>query len=186
VTVLALPPEPASHIDPETQREVPDDPAALVASIAALTTLLAGGLAPAEELTVRARLGVELRRARRLDEALAVLTEEVALARRMAQPYRVQHARIRLAHVHQWRGEFEVADAQFAELLAAATGLPARTQAFTLQHAGRNAFDQRRWAEAARLFAAALEIRERIGAPADQRESSREALAAARRRMGES
>lgn len=180
--VLELPPEPASSIDQETQQDVPADRAALAASIDALAALLArGGLAAADELTIRARLGVELRRARRLDEAIAVVTAEVALARRVAEPWRVQHARIRLAHVHQWRGEYAVSDALFAELLAAA-GLPDRTRAFTLQHAGRNAFDQGRWAEAERLFAAALEIRRRIGAPGDQLASSRDALAAARRR----
>ncbi|MEN3361985.1 MAG: hypothetical protein V7637_5967 [Mycobacteriales bacterium] len=184
MTVLTLPPVPASRIEPDTQQDVPDDPAALAASIDALTALLAGGLPPAEELTVRARLGVELRLARRLDEALAVLTAEVALARRVAEPWRVQHARIRLAHVHQWRREFGVSDALFADLLGVEQ-VPARTRAFTLQHAGRNAYDQGRWAEAGELFAAALAIRERIGAPADQIESSRGALVAARNRMGE-
>jgi len=184
VSGLELPAEPASHIDQQTQQDVADDPAALAASIEALTAVLAGGLDEPDELRVRARLGVELRRARRLDEALAVLTAEVALARRVADPARVQHARIRLAHVYQWRREFDVSDALFAELLAAEQ-LPDRTRAFTLQHAGRNAYDQRRWAWAAELFAAALAIRERIGAPADQIESSRDALAAASRRMGE-
>jgi tetratricopeptide (TPR) repeat protein len=177
VIAVDLPPVPAHHIDPVTQREVADDPTALAASIATLTALL--GTDPADELAVRARLGVELRPAGRLDEALAVLTVAVELAR--ADPRRLHHARIRLAHVHQWRGDFGAADALFAELLAAAPAHGALTEAFTWQHAGRNAYDQGRYAEAGELFAAALAIRERVGAPVDQVESSRAALAAARR-----
>jgi hypothetical protein len=185
VTGAALPPRPRAHIDPETQQDLPDDPAALEASIAALTALLDEGLPPEQELGVRARLGPELRVARRLDEALTVTAAEVALAERVAEPWRIQHARIRLAHVHQWRREFAESDALFAQLLAAAADMPDPTRAFTLQHAGRNAFDQERWAQAAVLFAAALEIRERIEAPDDQIRSSRDALAAVRQRTGE-
>jgi hypothetical protein len=123
-----LPWHPPVHIDPVTQQDVPDDPAALAASIDWLSArLVARNLPAEEEREIRARLGSELRVARRLDEALAVMTAEVAL----------------------------------------------------------DAFDQGRWADAADLFATALSIRERIGAPEDQVVSSRNALAAAQERMGE-
>jgi tetratricopeptide (TPR) repeat protein len=181
-----LPPPPAWHIDPRSLREVADDPAALEDSIAALSAALAaGGLTPSDELRVRARLGGELRIAGRYDEALGVLRGAVALAESVGDPVRVHAARIRLAQVHQWRGEFAAADALFAELLDAVEGDPtlAAMRPFTLQHAGKCQFDQGRYADAVRLFDAALRLRLEQGAAEEDVASSRQALIEAQRRM---
>src|SRR5262249_12437806 len=144
-----LPPPPTWHVDPVTLRDVMDRPRVFEISIAALQARLEHpALTPAEELRVRARLGGEARAAGRLDLALDVLGEAGALADRAGQQRDRVLARLRLAHVHQWREEWAMSDALFAGCLAAAEGLDARDRSFVAQHAGKNHFDQGRWAEA--------------------------------------
>jgi len=184
--VGVLPPPPAWRIDPETLRDVPDDPASLDVSIAALRARLAApGLAPEEELGLRARLGGEARLAGRLDLAVDVLDAAVELADRHGTPRQRLLARVRLAHAHQWRRDWAESDALFARCLADAETAPDvddRARAFVLQHAGKNHFDQGRWPEAAELFARALALRQGAGDEA-LAESSRQALDAARGRL---
>jgi hypothetical protein len=98
-----------------------------------------------------------------------------------------QHtARVRLAHVHQWRGEFGESNLLFTELLAVATQFGPVIEAFTHQHAGKNDYDQGHWADARDHFLRALTIRDELELPDDERAASRIALAAARRHLGES
>jgi hypothetical protein len=67
------------------------------------------------------------------------------------------HVRIRVAHVLQWRREFEAADRLF--MLADSPDLPDRLRGFVHQHAGKCAFDQGRYIEACNHFERALELR---------------------------
>ncbi|HEY7200584.1 MAG TPA: tetratricopeptide repeat protein [Candidatus Dormibacteraeota bacterium] len=184
--VGVLPPPPGWRIDPETLRDVPDDPAAVDVSIAALRARLAApGLAPADELELRARLGGEARLAGRLDLAVEVLDAALALAERHGTPRQRLLARVRLAHARQWRREWAESDALFARCLAdveSAPDLDDRARAFVLQHAGKNHFDQGRWPEAAELFARALALRQAAGDEA-LAESSRQAVDTARGRL---
>jgi tetratricopeptide (TPR) repeat protein len=131
---------------------------------------------------VRARLGGEARAAGHLDLALDVLRDAVALADRIGEPRDRVLARLRLAHVHQWREEWALSDSLFAGCLAAAESLDARDRSFVAQHAGKNHFDQGRWAEAEALFERALTLRGELG-DAALVESSRVALEAARGRL---
>ena len=180
-----LPPPPAYRLDPHTLREVVDDPEPVRRSVAALAAqLAAGGLDPTAELAVRARLGSELRVLGRYDEALLVLRRAVVLAEAIGDRRRAHTARIRMAHAHQWRGEFATSTAMFDRMLAGLADLPPDLAGFTLQHAGRNLFDQCRYADAEELFAEALQVWESIGAPADQIASSQAALTETRRRRG--
>lgn len=95
-----------------------------------------------------------------------------------------QHlARLRLARVHQWRGDFANANPLYTELLAAADQFGVIVEAFTFQHAGENDFDQQHWSDARDHFAQALEIRERL--ELDDAALSRTALATATRRAGQ-
>ena len=177
-----LPPPPPYRMDPHTLGEIVD-PDLFQRSIAALQRLLAGGgLDPDVELALRARLGGELRVLGRYDEALLVLRRAVILADRLGDTGRAHTARIRLAHAHQGRGEYATSTAMFERLLSGIDELPTDLVCFTLQHAGKNLFDQCRYAEAEQLFAEALRLREAIGAPPDQIESSRAALTETRRR----
>jgi tetratricopeptide (TPR) repeat protein len=70
---------------------------------------------------------------------------------------RVAIAQARLAHVLQWREEFEEADRLFA--LANSSELPDRLRATMHQHAGRCAYDQGRYMEACNHFELALDLR---------------------------
>jgi hypothetical protein len=70
---------------------------------------------------------------------------------------RVAIAQARLAHVMQWRSEFEEADRLFA--LANSSELPDRLRATMHQHAGKCAYDQGRYMEACNHFERALDLR---------------------------
>lgn len=104
---------------------------------------------------------------------------------------------LRLAHVLHWRGRLEAADLVVDAVRRSAATVEASLDsdeatrrdcssvlAFADQGQGKVRYDAGRYAEAAELFAAALARRERDGAPVDQVQASRDALAAARARSG--
>jgi tetratricopeptide (TPR) repeat protein len=70
---------------------------------------------------------------------------------------RVAIAQARLAHVLQFREEYDEADRLFT--LANSTELPDRLRATMHQHAGRCAYDQGRYMEACNHFESALDLR---------------------------
>jgi hypothetical protein len=180
-----LPAPPRWRVDPESLHEAVDDPEAAEVSIAALRARLeVASLDPAEELSVRARLGGEARASGHLDLAVEVLGEALALAERAGTPRQRLLARLRLAHAHQWRCDWAASDELFARCLAEAAARPdldGRARSFVHQHAGKNDYDQGRWEAAARQFERALALRLAIG-DEELVASSRQALAAARRR----
>jgi tetratricopeptide (TPR) repeat protein len=164
-------------IDNAANRDVVDE-----AAVRARLAVLAGR----DDLASRGeRVGL-LRMTGHLDEAAAEGRAALAVARAAGTPAQQVAAMIRLGHVYQYRHEWAAADELLAEALRMASELdPAVPSlvAFAHQHAGRNHVDQGRLAEAAAAFAAALEIRLAIGAPDDQVESSRGALAHATARL---
>ena len=177
--------DPEYTLDPQTLHEVYLDAAAVDRRIAELRPEIARAPDDIAELMSRGELVGLLRGSGRLDEAL----EQAELAMRRAElvgTQAQQHtARLRLAHVHQWRGEFADSNVLFTELLAAADQFGPVIAAFTHQHAGKNDYDQGHWADAREHFATALRIREELELPPDQIESSRVAVAAAERRLEE-
>ncbi|GIG40981.1 hypothetical protein [Cellulomonas phragmiteti] len=103
---------------------------------------------------------------------------------------------LRLAQVLHWRGRLDAADLvvdavrRAAQGAAVAEGVDDATLrdcsavlAFADQGQGKVRYDAGRCGEAAQLFASALERRTRDGAPADQVDASRTALAAASARV---
>ena len=95
-----------------------------------------------------------------------------------------QHtARLRLAHVQQWRGDFADSNMIFTELLAVAEQFGPVIEAFTHQHAGENDYEQGHWADAREHFARALALRDPLELP--ERDESEIALEAAERRLAE-
>lgn len=165
---------PAYRMDEQTNREVVDEDAA----VAYLATLAGRG-----DLRARGeRVGL-LRMLGRLDEAAREGAAALVRARREGTPRQQVAALLRLAHVRQWRREWPAADRLFAAALRRAQELDdPLLLGFAYQHAGRNHIDQRRYAEAAAAFRAALALREAHHAPADQLASTRGALAAAEAR----
>jgi tetratricopeptide (TPR) repeat protein len=169
--------------DPQTLRESYPDPAAVQGRITQLRRDVAEAPDDIAELIARGELTDLLRAAGEPDAALTEARLAVDRAELVGTPAQQHTAELRLAHVHQWRGEFAEADALFARLVAAGPAFGPAIDAFTRQHAGLNDYDQGRYAAAAEHFAAALALRRATDLPADEIASSEQALAAARARM---
>lgn len=143
--------------DPDTLREAVDDRDGLEEIRDMLTTKLnahSDNPSRARLLSLRA---VVSRILRDLNQAQADGKLALAHAEATGELRRVAIAQARLAHVLQWRGEFEEADRLFA--LANSTELPDRLRATMHQHAGKSAYDQGRYMEACNHFEKALELR---------------------------
>jgi WG containing repeat len=143
--------------DPETLREVNEDEEGLLE----IREMLTGKMSMFPDNASRARLlslrAIVSRILGDLTKALADGKLALAHAEATGELRRIAIAQARLAHVHQWRGEFEEADRLFA--LANSTELPDRLRASMHQHAGRCAYDQNRFMEACNHFERALELR---------------------------
>jgi tetratricopeptide (TPR) repeat protein len=143
--------------DPDTLRERADDEEGLQEIREALT----GKLNAHTDNPTRARLlslrAVVSRILGDLQKALADGKLALAHAEATGELRRIAIAQARLAHVLQWREEFEESDRLFA--LANSTELPDRLRATMHQHAGKSAYDQGRYIEACNHFEKALELR---------------------------
>jgi tetratricopeptide (TPR) repeat protein len=158
------PPDPEQQLatwewrfDPDTLREVAGDVEGLTGIRDQLTAKLnafADNASRARLLSLRA---VVSRILGDLGKALADGKLGLAHAEATGELRRVAIAQARLAHVLQWRGEFEEADRLFT--LANSTELPDRLRATMHQHAGKSAYDQGRYIEACNHFEKALELR---------------------------
>ncbi len=169
--------------DPRTLHESYPDPAAVQDRITQLRRDVAEAPDDIAELIARGELVDLLRGAGDLDAALTEARLAADRAELVGTAPQQHTAQLRLAHVHQWRGEFADSDALFADLVPAGSGFGPAIDAFTRQHAGLNDYDQGRYAAAAEHFAAALEVRRATDLPTEQIEASEQALAAARGRM---
>jgi tetratricopeptide (TPR) repeat protein len=162
-------------IDPETLREVPTHPAALVRWIADASRTPA----PTDPLVER-RFRTELGVAARLAGELALAERQLGRAVELAaaeSPAIALRARLRLAHVHHWQGRYAAASAEFIRCVTASATTADR--AFAHQHAGTCAYDAGDVDRAAAHFQAALRLRVAAGADPALTESSRVALDAA-------
>jgi tetratricopeptide (TPR) repeat protein len=147
------------RFDPETLREQVQG--AEVHRLEQVRDLLTAKLNGVADNAVRARL-LSLRAvvSRILGDLLKAFADaKLALAHAEAtgELRRTAIAQARLAHVLQFRGEFEEADRLFA--LANSSELPDRLRATMHQHAGRCAYDQGRYIEACNHFERALDLR---------------------------
>ena len=173
-----------SH-DPETLHEHYADAQAVQARIQALRGEIRSAADEIEELAARGELVELLRGVGELDEALNEANAAVDRAEIAGNAAQQHTARLRLAHVHQWRGEFADSNVIFTELLSVADEFGPIIEAFIHQHAGLNDYDQRHFADAREHFARALTIRDELELPDDQRAFSRLALTAAQLHLDE-
>lgn len=143
-------------------RETPHDRSAMERGVAWLARQI---LNVSSDLHASARLkgmhGVYSRILGQLENAEESLKDAVALSQSVLDARLVYINELRLAHVYQWRGQFEQSTPMFEELLSRAEkdrhlGL---LLDFAMQHAGKNAFDQGKYAEALSHFAGALALR---------------------------
>lgn len=169
--------------DPDTLREVYPDPDAVRVRMADLREQVRTAPDEVAELLARGELVTLLRGLGELDEALAEGRRAADRAEMAGTPPQQHLARLRLATVHQWRGEFAESNLLFTELLRASGQFGPVIEAFTLHDAGKNSFDQGHYADARDQFARALTIREQYQLPDEQLAASRQAVAAAERRM---
>ncbi|WP_433302457.1 WG repeat-containing protein [Actinoplanes sp. CA-030573] len=143
--------------DATTLREEVDDPDQMWTVVDRLTDKLEY----AERDAVRARLlslrAVAERLLGELDAALEDAREALGHAEATGELGRIAIVRARLAHVHQWRGEYAEADKLYAE--ASSPELPSRLRAEIEELAGRSAFDQGRYLESMNHFETALDLR---------------------------
>ncbi|HWB36304.1 MAG TPA: WG repeat-containing protein, partial [Rugosimonospora sp.] len=143
--------------DPETLREIPDDPDRLREVRDLLTTKLNSFTDNPHRARLLSLRAVVSRILGDLPKALADAKLALAHAEATGELRRIAIAQARLAHVLQWRGEYEEADRLFA--LANSSELPDRLRATMHQHAGKCAYDQGRYMEACNHFERALELR---------------------------
>lgn len=165
----------------ERLREVPVDPQAFAAEADRLVDEIAAKRSqPGEQLAALGRAIPALRIAGRLDEARLAASAAVALADLLGDSRAAYLNQLRLAHVMQWQGRHELSTPLFDLLVAQARSMAALEDLLdvALQHAGKDLFDQRRYAQAERFFREALEIRQRKG-DAALADSSASALQAA-------
>ncbi|WP_239088075.1 WG repeat-containing protein [Planosporangium mesophilum] len=145
--------------DPDTLREVVEG--ARIDELAEVRRQLTEKLDGMADNGPRARLlslrAVVSRLLGDLDKALSDGKLALAHAEATGQLRRIAIAQARLAHVMQWRGEYEEADRLFT--LANSTELPDRLRATMHHQAGKCAYDQGRFIEACTHFEKALELR---------------------------
>jgi tetratricopeptide (TPR) repeat protein len=178
---------PASRIDDTTLRDEPVDRDEALRHVESL--------GPCGEKVVWLRMLGELDQAAALGWALLAdaggpATLAVVEPRRDLPVDAIAPA-VRLAHVLQWQERFAHADALFAVAVASAERVVDASAAgsaeqrrattllaFAIQHRGKSWFDEGRLDDALESFRRALDLRERLDAPADQVASSRQAVAA--------
>jgi tetratricopeptide (TPR) repeat protein len=170
-------------VDPETLREVYADPDAVRGRVQQVQAEVRDALDPIDELRARGELVEFLRGLGELDDALEQARRAVDRADIAGNGAQQHMARMRLAQVQQWRGDFAESNMIFTELLAVAGQFGPVIEAYTYQHAGKNDYDQAHWADARAHFERALAIRSEL--EVEEAESSRLALAAAVRHCEE-
>ncbi|MDG0817071.1 hypothetical protein [Bdellovibrio svalbardensis] len=140
---------------------------------------------PLDRVKILGEIGVYLRILRQLSEAQDYLLKSLEIiARHQMELHLKVGQQIRLAHVYQWQGQFELSNSMFEELLrlSKTTDL-GYLHDFIWQHAGKNHFDQLNWKKAHDCFQKALKLRELRKAPAEQIESSLQSIRATLQRM---
>jgi tetratricopeptide (TPR) repeat protein len=150
----------------EDLREIPNNPEQMRHAVSFLREQLReSGMTPAERARTLGLLGSLCRMLGDYDDAGIWLTEALSLSEECGNIGAAVTNRIRLAHLAQWRGDFEESTSAFTELTVICRSTPELLSRldFALQHAGKNLFDQGRHQEALPLFEEALALRERKG-----------------------
>lgn len=176
---------PTSHLDQDL-RDVPDDRAEWIKFVDGLKVKLKEKNHPARNLTLLEHTGMAARTLLRFDEAEFYLKKSLALSHTHPSHSRLIQNLIRLAHVYQWKKDFEKSQMLFdqAKSLIDEKPISEGLRAAYHQHLGKLYFDQQYFGKAQAEFSTALSIRKSISAPIDQIESSKESLKEALKRWG--
>lgn len=162
--------------DPVTLREIVHDPPALTLILEAVRASLqkADAQSRCELSDLHGQECVLLRLLGDLDAAL--VAGRLSLRYSGDDPAMVTIAGVRLAHVHQWQGEYSAADGIFAQVLE---GAPDGYRSFARLHAGKSRYEQGDADAAIAHFEEAVRLRS--SGPADLLAAAEQALQAARR-----
>lgn len=168
---------PSSHFDKDL-REVPDKIDEWIVFVDKLKAQLKDEKNLAKKLHLMELIGMAARILTRLDEAEFFLKQALALSHNHPSHNRFIQNLIRLAHVYQWKKKFDKSQLLFdqAKTLLDEKPITEELQAAYHQHLGKLYFDQQYFGKAQAEFSTALSIREKIYAPKDQIESSRDSL----------
>ncbi len=177
--------EPAFVIDPQTLRDGPADEAAARARLVELESL--GEQGDEERVPILRMLG-EVDQACELGwQVLARLggpADPESLALSGVIPIDATKAAIRLAHALHWGEEHATAADLYSTVIRSLANANMEgdprvpgLEAFAHQHLGKLRFDEGKIDIARFHFEHALDLREKTGAPPDQLESTRQALA---------
>lgn len=123
-------------------------------------------------------LGVANRVLNNLDESEYYLKKALALSYKHPKQSKLIQNLIRLAHVYQWKKNFEKAAVLFEQAWSVLLELPKAELLLASyhQHLGKFYFDQKLFSLAQAEFETALSIRQSMNAPNDQIESSMNSL----------
>lgn len=162
--------------DPVTLREIVEDPLSLREILESVRNVI-DATAPHERAELSRLYGQQCVLLRLLgDLEGALVAGRLSLRHSGDDPAQVTVAGIRLANVHQWRGEYKAADGIYAQVLESA---PDGYRSFAAQQAGKSRYEQGDADSAIRHFENAVRLR--ASGPADLLTSAEQALAAARR-----
>lgn len=176
--------EPSFVIDPETLRDRPADEAEARARVAELEAL--GEEGDGERVVLLRMLG-EVDQACELGWRVLARaggpSDAEALAVSGVVPVDAAKAAIRLAHALHWKGDLATAGDLYSTVIRSLANAAMEAdprvpelEAFAHQHLGKMRFEEGRLDVARFHFEHALDLREKTGAPADQVESTRQAL----------
>lgn len=172
-------------LDPDTLHERYANVPAARTRVAELREQVRAAPDEVAEFVARGDLVDALRCLGDLAEAVAEAVRAVDRAILDGTPAQQHLARVRLASVQQWSGEYGESNVAFTELGHAAGQFGPVVAAFTHDRAGRNAFDQADFAAAHEHFARSLALRQEFELPAEEIASAQFALDAAAKRMQE-
>lgn len=156
-------------------REVPVDPPAFERALdRLLNDIETARSQPARLLAMLSETAPLLLAVNRIDEARRTASAAIALAELVEDERAAFTSRLALAQAMQREGRHDIATALFEQLIAQARTSPACTQWLhvVLFEAGVNLLDQRRPAEAARLFRESQSLRRLLGLDALLEESA--------------
>lgn len=172
------------HFD-DNLHEIPNNTSDMDLYVHEMKSALSTVQDPVERVKTLGQIGVYLRMLRELEDSRDYFVKALEIVERhKLDPILKFQQQLRLAHVYQWLGDFEISNKMFEDLVKVSANKEfAPLEAFLWQHMGKNYFDQLRWAEAHKCFEKALSLRIEANAPEDQIDSSRDAAKAALQRM---
>ncbi len=147
-------------------RDLPNSPAEMRAYTSSLEKQLGAHDLPIDErLRLLGTVGVYLRMLGDLDQAARYLESAITVAGQANNRNSHLANSLRLAHVYQWQGRFDEADAIFIDSIARCCTDPDLHiyLDFAYQHYGKSLFDQGRFDAAERAFTEALILRQAKG-----------------------